>query len=1210
MGLSTELINRFVKITKDMPSKKDSIVYGTVKKDGDKIFVQIDGSDILTPMPSVTTAKDGDRVKVEIKDHMAVIAGNMTSPSAMYADLLNTDNKVEAVVAEVGAFEILIADKASVGELEAHKAYVTELLAGKITVDQLEAELAVIDALIAKKVSTDIFEAKTAEIDALLADKATIEQLGAAEAAIGQLNANKANISDLDAINAEIKNLDTEKADIDELNAAKADIKNLTSDVADIDTLIFGSASGNSIQTSFANAVIAMLGNAQIKSAMIEALSASKITSGDIITNNVRVLSEDGSLIISDETMQIKDSNRVRVQIGKDGIGDYSINIWDANGKLMFSQGGITEDAIKESIIRNDMVAANANISASKLDIDSLFEEINGSTKTIKATKVYFDDKKQTLDLAFTQMSSEMDDMGGRVESQGTQLSIIQGQIDSKIWQSDIDGAIEDIEGTVTTLSNRYSQFNQTLDEISGTVASHTTQLLNKADGSEVQAVNSRVSELSQSIDGFRTTVSNTYATKDSVDNVKSQLTWQKSLWLDASSYDENLWIPFVANTTIPTVGYGRIRVSVALDSLTVPSWSTHGSGFSVEFEVETKRSGWNAATRDEIIHKDTYKYCEVSPVSYKQLTYGSLAVLYLRGGGRYYVSTSWDTSWTANPDGYTWVSGSYTQSAPASDTRPEPDGYAYGTKTEIKQLSDRIISTVSDVDDLGVRVSTVEQTANGFTARIESAETNAANAKTTADNVAADLANNYTEKTLPDTRDANQIPSWYITNYPRQIITEFKYTSTIGLSGETFCTLTTTVPWANNSGGYPKQLAKVGAKEYWRVGTSGTTWSAWTDSYGAAVDAAKTATNFLDFSSAGLVIGDMTASKLGQNILIDSNSIDFRNGTTTLASYQADAIYLAMQNPNAVIDMCGGMARFKNVNDDPSNDWHRLGIEARDQISMDTHALLIDALYDPGTGEYGEAMLSMQSFLPWSSDYNIQSYASLGAQRQQIDGEYSNNQIIANGNASHAKMRSMIRYANGNTFGIEAAVNADSETFMVTADDGYEQNAVELMRLRPGICRIGKAMYDNNEGEMLLCSGDAIWFYLKSADKEWKPYYSYDDGLKVEYFYTAGFTASARDVYFIVPLPNPVVGAVTPVVESGKGLILRQSGYKYGSGSSTYVEPTSYEAWLVGSGSTKGRCDFATAVAIKATFSSSASSGVTANAPIGVQWDGYIDFI
>ena len=164
----------------------------------------------------------------------------------------------------------------------------------------------------------------------------------------------------------------------------------------------------------------------------------------------------------------------------------------------------------------------------------------------------------------------------------------------------------------------------------------------------------------------------------------------------------------------------------------------------------------------------------------------------------------------------------------------------------------------------------------------------------------------------VKDTRNDNQLPSWYISNYPKTTVAEFKYCSNIGLSGVgTYCVLTTVVPWNDTSGGYPKQTAKVEGtgKEYWRVGKSGDVWSAWADPYGQAIEAAKTATNYMAFNdvATGLVIGDMTASTLGKNVLIDSDSVDIRNGSTTLASFGAKKITLGQNAQDSVIDLCNG---------------------------------------------------------------------------------------------------------------------------------------------------------------------------------------------------------------------------------------------------------------------------------------------------------------
>ena len=81
---------------------------------------------------------------------------------------------------------------------------------------------------------------------------------------------------------------------------------------------------------------------------MIDSLNANKITAGQINTALVRVSSASGNLVINDNTIQIRDANRVRVQIGKNAFNDYSMSVWDSNGKLMFDARGLKADAIKD----------------------------------------------------------------------------------------------------------------------------------------------------------------------------------------------------------------------------------------------------------------------------------------------------------------------------------------------------------------------------------------------------------------------------------------------------------------------------------------------------------------------------------------------------------------------------------------------------------------------------------------------------------------------------------------------------------------------------------------------------------------------------------------------------------------------------------------------------------------------------------------------
>ena len=152
---------------------------------------------------------------------------------------------------------------------------------------------------------------------------------------------------------------------------------------------------------------------------------------------------------------------------------------------------------------------------------------------------------------------------------------------------------------------------------------------------------------------------------------------WQQDVWVDlsAATYDQNTWYTVVGEQ-LPQTGFAGIKVVVNLNSDTKPSWSTHSAGFSVDFHIDTQASGWGTTLAETIIYSDTFNFCSVSPVSYKQLGWGSRPILYLRGGGKYRVFSTYNAAWKIYKDGYTWQSGQYSQSAKPSSTRPTPEGH------------------------------------------------------------------------------------------------------------------------------------------------------------------------------------------------------------------------------------------------------------------------------------------------------------------------------------------------------------------------------------------------------------------------------------------------------------------------------------------------------------------------------------------------------
>ena len=96
MVLSEELVANFVKSTNDKKTtSSEATVYGTVKIEGDKKYVQIDGSSIKTPVNTTSDISDGDRVIVLIKNHEATIIGNVSSPSAKNVSVNDQYNSLQ-----------------------------------------------------------------------------------------------------------------------------------------------------------------------------------------------------------------------------------------------------------------------------------------------------------------------------------------------------------------------------------------------------------------------------------------------------------------------------------------------------------------------------------------------------------------------------------------------------------------------------------------------------------------------------------------------------------------------------------------------------------------------------------------------------------------------------------------------------------------------------------------------------------------------------------------------------------------------------------------------------------------------------------------------------------------------------------------------------------------------------------------------------------
>ena len=461
MGLSNNLISQFAKLNNNSNRSSGELVYGTTVMQGSKLFVNIDGSDTITPVVTTSDVKPGERVTVMIKDHSATIMGNITNPSAGTEEMGKVLDEYDTIIAKIGNFELVVADK--------------------VSTDQLDAKLAIIDSALIGKAS------------------------------IAELNAVKATIKDLDVskLEADIANINQaiiNKADIEDLDAIHADIDLLEADVANINTLIGGHLTMDNIQSLVLTSSKVTVDNAFIKDAMIDRISASKINSGIINTNNVTIQSKDGSMLLKGTLQQFKDSaGKVRIQIGKDAKGDFTFVLYGADGKgQIINQNGITSSAISDGLIVNSMVSDNANISGEKLDINSVVTEINNGTKTIKSSKIFLDEKNQTFDVAFNNLSTTVDEVDEKVTSQSTQLTVAQGKIQTLISNTTITKA----DGKTVSLKDDYSSFQQTVNGMSSKLGSLETTVANNK-----KTTDSQLSSFQQSLSGVRAEVSSVKST-------------------------------------------------------------------------------------------------------------------------------------------------------------------------------------------------------------------------------------------------------------------------------------------------------------------------------------------------------------------------------------------------------------------------------------------------------------------------------------------------------------------------------------------------------------------------------------------------------------------------------------------------------------------------------------------------------------------------
>ena len=320
--------------------------------------------------------------------------------------------------------------------------------------DRLYAQLVLIDHAMINKLDVDTAKITYATIDNLNALKAEIEQLDVTELTARVAKIEKAYITD-----AEVKTLLAGYATIGNLNATNAQITSLSGKFA-------------AFEKTTTEELVAAKGwllEGSIGDAQISRVSANKLTAGTIDTAIITVAGSDGHLKISDNTIQIKDLQRVRVQIGKDASGEYSLSVWDKAGKLIWDALGATEDTIQRKIIRDKMVADDAAINALKLDLKSFNTALTEQGVSISGTVVQVGNK--TLNVELTEQKQLTTEHGETLTDHAARITANENAIKLKVSTQEYESYKTTVNGEIATAKNRLNAAESSISVMKDQIA-------------------------------------------------------------------------------------------------------------------------------------------------------------------------------------------------------------------------------------------------------------------------------------------------------------------------------------------------------------------------------------------------------------------------------------------------------------------------------------------------------------------------------------------------------------------------------------------------------------------------------------------------------------------------------------------------------------------------------------------------------------------
>lgn len=540
----------------------------------------------------------------------------------------------------------------------------------------------------------------TVNFHKVAADYITTEYLTANYVAARNLEAEVAKfgyatVADLTVANGRITNLEAGRATITELNAAVGRIGILESDYGNISTLLSGNAGVGDLQVIHLTAANSVFDTTLVRNLVAQNVSVSDLLAGTIDTSKFRIASPNNTIVIEDGTQTFSDGQgNVRLQLGEDATGNFTFVLYDATGQgILIDSTGIKESAIADGLIKNAKVANDANISASKLNIASLFNVINNdSNYTIYANKIWFDDESQTLNQIYSQMSSDISDADDKADDAKAIAQTANANADAAIRA--IEG-ISSLDNVTAVLSNDSHVVHTNYDGSGGVYTYASTQVSAYKGDADISSAVTITCAASSGLTGTWNASTRTYQ----VTNLTS----------------DNGYVDFTVNYTPqngnPVTVTKRFSVSKAPDGRA-------GSAYNLQTSVLVMQK-----TTEGVFNPSTVTFSAIVSIGPQSTMYS----------GKYKIEESVDgTTWvqkyvsSAVEVGKTYTptsTASYIRCTLMDENNVYLDSQTITVIADSAEISESVDGAKAAVMNLSTRVGTVETGINGL--RVDLSRTN-----------------------------------------------------------------------------------------------------------------------------------------------------------------------------------------------------------------------------------------------------------------------------------------------------------------------------------------------------------------------------------------------------------------------------------------------------------------------------------------------------